>query len=132
MTASLSLSWLWRSWSRVRCFFSDPSPSLSFAAMTGLPGGCPIGMYSSVTSGPPAGSGTKQERIADIVAELQGTPLSLPNVLRGEEETDQEILDAIDSELFECRGCGWWCEHSEAQDEEEDHPDGPICDDCEP
>jgi hypothetical protein len=73
----------------------------------------------------------KLKRIDDIIAELCGTCQSLQNVLTDDEQNDAAILYAIDSELFECSECGWWCEISEAAEDDGGEPfDPPVCQSC--
>jgi hypothetical protein len=45
-------------------------------------------------------------------------------------ETDQAFCDAIDQEVFLCTCCGWWCEQSEAGEDNEGGE--PQCDECAP
>lgn len=70
------------------------------------------------------------EQIAD---ELQGTCTSLQAVLERHEmegaENDQDFCYRLDSLVFECLQCSWWCEVSEMTDD----PDYDwCCDDCAP
>lgn len=68
-----------------------------------------------------------ERRINEIVEHLQGTCLSLNSALTESEQNDNELLLAIEQEIFLCAQCGWWCEVGEAKagDGEED-----ICEDC--
>lgn len=70
------------------------------------------------------------EQIAD---EIRGTCEGLHNVLERHEmegaENDQSFCDKLDSLVFECRECNWWCEISEMSD----NPDHDwTCTDCNP
>ena len=66
-----------------------------------------------------------------IIHALIGTANSLPSHLenhnRPDLEDDAEFLAELDQQAFECAGCGWWCEISEAQE-----GDGgeDVCADC--
>lgn len=70
------------------------------------------------------------EQVAD---ELQGTANSLSEVLGLYEmegaENDQEFCDALDTHVFECVQCSWWCEISEMT---EDPSNDWTCDECAP
>lgn len=73
-----------------------------------------------------------RKEIDEIIETLQGTCMSLNEGIQtilGEEAefddlTDEE-LEHIDSEIFLCESCGWWCELSEMSDEDEGN-----CQDC--
>jgi hypothetical protein len=68
-----------------------------------------------------------RERIDEIIDFLRGTCLTLAAALEDDEDGEDEDLTAgIDAEIFECAGCGWWCEQSEAHE----GPMGDVCDDC--
>lgn len=69
---------------------------------------------------------TSPERCADIVHDLLGTCKSLEEVCSDDEINDKVVTDAIDAEIFECDGCGWWCELSELNDD----TGRWLCDDC--
>jgi hypothetical protein len=68
--------------------------------------------------------------IHDVIQDLTGTTMTLQNVLddysKDESDLTPEDHATIDSEIFCCDNCGWWCEVSESNE------DGPnqICDDC--
>jgi hypothetical protein len=51
-----------------------------------------------------------QKRIDAIISHLQGTCNTLNSALTEKEQTDIELLNAIDDAIFECDTCGWWCE----------------------
>jgi len=71
------------------------------------------------------------EKLDEICGSLQGTCL---NSLEQECENHGIDIDDltyddhlyIDEQIFNCTGCGWWCESSEANESD----DGDICDDC--
>lgn len=69
----------------------------------------------------------------DIAGELQGTCDSLTAVLERHEmegaENDFDFCNALDSVVFCCLSCDWWCDVSEMTDD----PDHDwCCDDCYP
>lgn len=70
--------------------------------------------------------------IHDVIHDLNGTALDLQTVLSdyGRDEEDLSEIDRItlDSEIFCCDCCGWWCETSEQNDNEETGVS--ICNDC--
>lgn len=76
----------------------------------------------------------RTQRIEQIVRDLRGTCQSIPEVLEDGEEDDadfeREMNEAIDSELFRCARCDWWCEDSERHDEVSERENEDICDDC--
>lgn len=51
--------------------------------------------------------------------ELRGTCNDPPSELLD----DPDFCDGLDSEVFHCDECGWWCGRSSDQDE-------PVCFDC--
>lgn len=64
----------------------------------------------------------------EVIEYLQGGCKTLSEGLEGLYEIDEaalskEDLEAIDQEIFNCSGCGWWFEISEQQDE-------GMCGDC--
>lgn len=70
------------------------------------------------------------QRLHEITDTLRGTTQSLPNVLNGDEdENSRQLAEHIDSELFECAGCGWWCGWDE-QAADQPEADEPRCDEC--
>lgn len=74
----------------------------------------------------------KDKRITTIIEELRGTPKALHEVMTEYEQIDEDILDAIDGELFLCSKCDWWCEISEeAESSLAADTFEPFCDDHE-
>jgi len=72
-----------------------------------------------------------QEQIAEITDNLRGTCMTslsqeLENLNLNEEQMTEEDWDAIYDEIFECDGCGWWCETAEAHN----YAGGLLCDNC--
>lgn len=71
--------------------------------------------------------------VEEIADELQGTCKSLQQVLESHDmegaEEDQAFTDRLDSLVFECAACNWWCEISEMTDDEEHDW---CCTDCHP
>lgn len=68
------------------------------------------------------------ERAMEIVEALTGTCKSIDDCIEdGEDAMDAELVATIDTEIFECGTCGWWCKWSE---ESERTPDS--CTDCAP
>lgn len=63
-----------------------------------------------------------------IIDSLQGSCQSLTQVLADNDasplQDDKEFLAELDSRIFCCTQCDWWCETSEQSD------DGERCDDC--
>lgn len=69
-------------------------------------------------------------RIQELAETLLGTPLSLTDVCRSmglPDDLTKEQAEQLDSEVFECACCGWWCSSDEAHDESGEL----ICDQCE-
>ena len=64
--------------------------------------------------------------------QLQGTCKSIPEL--GEEfedlEDDSDFCATLDSLVFECERCNWWCEISEMSEKCADDG-GWYCDECE-
>ena len=71
----------------------------------------------------------KKERIDKLIANLEGTCQNLDPVAEEYDldPMDPEVTAAIDEAIFECEGCGWWCERSE-----ESVKAPGSCDECEP
>lgn len=73
---------------------------------------------------------TKTNRIYEIIEDLKGTCDTLDDACHhyGIEWSDltSEELGILDSEIFLCDECGWWCEVSDMSEEEN------VCDDCNP
>lgn len=68
--------------------------------------------------------------IQKLVEDLQGTCNNLSDALpEGMEEDDltEDDHDYIDNEIFLCDECGWWCESSEANENEDC---AGLCADC--
>ena len=65
-----------------------------------------------------------------IIYDLNGSCDSLAQVLERHDSIELEdnlaFLTHLDSEIFLCDSCGWWCEISEAVDVEH----GIVCDQC--
>jgi hypothetical protein len=74
------------------------------------------------------------ERIQEIIEQLNGSCTSLGEACeqRGmdQEELTQTELAELDSQIFCCEVCGWWCESGE-QSENELHQHREVCTDCE-
>lgn len=70
------------------------------------------------------------ERAQQIVADMTGTCMSVDHFLEdGEDANDPVLAEAIDSEIFCCSCCEWWCELNEAAlDKDGDSKD--CCTDC--
>lgn len=70
------------------------------------------------------------ERAQQIVADMTGTCMDVETFLQeGEDALDPILVEAIDSEIFCCSCCEWWCELSEiATDVEGNAKD--CCTDC--
>lgn len=71
------------------------------------------------------------QRLDEIVHSLQGTCQSLEDALSeedDEDESDIQLTDYIDQEIFLCPVCNWWCERSEGN--EDPAQDEDVCDDC--
>lgn len=68
------------------------------------------------------------ERAQQIVAQMLGTCHSVSHFLEdGEDENDNVLIEAIDAEIFCCASCEWWCELSEARENENGDD---VCEDC--
>ncbi len=74
------------------------------------------------------------KEITKIIEYLQGSCNTINQAVAAviSEELDenfltQKQLEEIDSELFCCETCGWWCEIS---DQGEDENGEPACKDC--
>lgn len=72
---------------------------------------------------------TERAKLLDnIISDLLGTCQSLEKVSQDWEAGELSIDDLayIESEIFLCDNCGWWCETCEAHDSWF----GEVCDDC--
>lgn len=74
---------------------------------------------------------SKWPKTAEYIAgELRGTCDSLLNALERYEmegaEDDTDFCFDLDSHVFCCEQCDWWCEQSEMAEDQEDW----ICEDC--
>lgn len=73
-----------------------------------------------------------KEIIENVIDDLRGTCSSLDKVLdyygSSFEELSLENCDQIDSEIFNCECCGWWCDISELSSKIDD---ALVCTDCE-
>lgn len=70
----------------------------------------------------------RMEILDRIIQDLRGTCQVLDEVAAywGAGELSIEDLQYIESEIFLCEGCGWWCELCEQHMTD----DGPLCSDC--
>lgn len=70
----------------------------------------------------------RMEILDRIIQDLRGTCQVLDEVAAywGAGELSIEDLQYIESEIFLCEGCGWWCELCEQRMTD----DGPLCSDC--
>lgn len=71
------------------------------------------------------------EQVRTIIEDLVGTCLTsvsqeVMDLGLDPDEMTERDWDAIDSEIFECDICGWWC----STDELNDTDNGMICDNC--
>lgn len=67
--------------------------------------------------------------VNELIETLQGSCDTLDAALPdGMEFIDltKDDHDRIDSEIFLCEQCGWWCEQSEANESD----GGDVCQDC--
>lgn len=67
--------------------------------------------------------------VEELVQDLTGTCQTIQHFLpEGMEESDltEQDHEHIDSEIFNCHVCGWWCEQGESR--EQDGED--VCADC--
>lgn len=68
--------------------------------------------------------------IEELAETLQGSTLSLSTACEHcgytEEDLTKEHHAELDSKVFECACCGWWCEISEANEVAGEF----LCDDC--
>jgi len=75
-------------------------------------------------------SDTQKVQVSDLVQYLIGTCHSLAEGCTAcgfeEEELTPEMLQAIDEEIFQCNGCGWWEEVCDRNDLNGD----ALCSDC--
>lgn len=69
--------------------------------------------------------------VDEIASELQGSCLSLNEVLERNDmdgaDGDLDFCASLDSIVFCCESCNWWCEVSEMSD---DGDSQGICFDC--
>jgi hypothetical protein len=66
-----------------------------------------------------------KERLDEIVDHLRGSCVMLYAELEEGEDEDQ-VQEYISQYIFECEGCGWWCEIDELHNE----TDRELCNDC--
>ncbi len=75
-------------------------------------------------------SDIQKVQVSDLVQYLIGTCHSLAEGCAAcgfeEEELTPEMLQAIDEEIFQCNGCGWWEEVCDRNDLNGD----ALCSDC--
>ena len=69
----------------------------------------------------------------ELIDDLMGTCKSMTGVLATFDLTEDDFIMsdhlAIDHEIFQCDGCGWWCGTEEMNDNPE--LDGnQVCQDC--
>ena len=70
--------------------------------------------------------------VDQLIQYLQGSCKTLEEAIRdsydmSEGDLTEQDTDKIDSEIFLCSTCGWWCEISEMK---LDSSDEQICGDC--
>lgn len=68
-------------------------------------------------------SSARLERLHQCAAELEGSSQALESVLTEAEAADEDFLEDLDSYVFQCETCGWWCN-------EDERTDGDVCIDC--
>ena len=66
------------------------------------------------------------QRAQEVAAELMGTPHNITWAASNAEIQDKTFCQELDTLVFECMGCGWWCDVEELHDTAE----GDMCDDC--
>lgn len=66
-----------------------------------------------------------KERLDEIVDHLKGSCLTIYAELEDDEDEDV-VQEHLDQFIFECEGCGWWCEIDELHND----TDAQLCDDC--
>jgi hypothetical protein len=66
------------------------------------------------------------ERAQEVADALRGTPHNIDYKASAAEIADPTFCQELDTLVFECLGCGWWCD----VDELHDTPEGSKCDDC--
>ena len=73
------------------------------------------------------------EIVEKLISTLNGTSDDLCSTLErisDDKYTEDDLTQAdhqrIDTEIFRCEDCGWWCEASE----QHDAGNGCVCDDC--
>lgn len=67
-------------------------------------------------------------RVNEVAANLQGTCKDLNDEATEAERENTEFLVALDEQVINCTGCGWWCEPEEM---DENPATGEIeCGDC--
>lgn len=74
---------------------------------------------------------SKEQQIADTIECLKGTCNSLSHCaeINDLDDMDEELVSAIDQEIFCCTSCNWWCEISEEVSAFVGHPE-MLCRDC--
>lgn len=68
-----------------------------------------------------------RERAREVADEIAGSCRRLNAVATTEEVNNAEFCAELDSLVFECDGCGWWC-----WAEEESNAEPGNCDECAP
>ncbi len=70
----------------------------------------------------------RQDLLDKIIADLRGTCQNLEEVAEYWKAGELSLADLqyIESEVFQCEGCGWWC----STWEQHDTGYGILCDDC--
>ena len=70
----------------------------------------------------------RRKILDNIIQDLRGTCQVLDEVAAywGAGELSIEDLEYIETEIFLCEGCGWWCELCEQHYEDGE----PLCQDC--
>lgn len=66
------------------------------------------------------------ERAQEVAAQLLNTAHNLPYFATAVEMSDKTFCQELDTLVFECFECGWWCSIDELHDTDE----GQKCDDC--
>lgn len=69
-------------------------------------------------------------QVNTLINYLQGTCMSMSESCEdlnfSEDDLTIKQLQEIDNWIFQCSGCGWWCERGEAHDVNGED----MCDDC--
>jgi hypothetical protein len=70
-----------------------------------------------------------KKQVEKLIDSLRGSSQTLHTLAEDYDvdDTDAEVCAMIDEAIFECEGCGWWCERSE-----ESVKAPGSCDECVP